>query len=260
MNGRLGEIFGWRRATGVLLYVMAGAACDGAIPRAQGTTPPAQAAAQGAALAAVHKPSCAMAGAPPCPGATDRAIEPAAAGEIAAGPVEVGRSPARGPAQAPITLVLFSDFECPFCGRVEATLAALEAAYPGKIRLVWKNFPLDFHVNARAAARAAVAAGEQGKFWEMRSRLLAAQQQLAPGDLEQHAQALGLDLARFRTSASSPATDEVVEADMRQGRSLGVNGTPVLFINRRKLVGAQPLAVIKAAVDEELARPAGGPR
>jgi protein-disulfide isomerase len=248
MNGRLGEHrFGWRRATGVLLYVMAGAACDGAIPR-----PP-------AAQAAVHKPSCAIPGAPPCPGATDRAIEPAAA-ELAAGPVEVGKSPARGPAQAPITVVLFSDFECPFCGRVEPTLAALEAAYPGKIRVVWKNFPLDFHVNARAAARAVVAAGEQGKFWEMRTRLLSAQQQLSPGDLEQHAQALGLDLARFRSSMSSPATDEAVEADLRQGRSLGVAGTPVLFINRRKLVGAQPLAVMKAAVDEELARPTGGPR
>jgi protein-disulfide isomerase len=201
-----------------------------------------------------------MPGAPPCLGATDKAVEPASAGEIAAGPVEVGRSPARGPTQAPITVVLFSDFECPFCSRVEATLAALEAAYPGKIRLVWKNFPLDFHANARAAARAVVSAGEQGKFWEMRSRLLSAQHQLTPGDLEQHAQALGLDLARFRASVASPATDEVVETDLRQGRSLGVNGTPVLFINRRKLVGAQPLAVMKAAVDEELARLVGGPR
>ncbi len=146
------------------------------------------------------------------------------------------------------------------CSRVETTLAALEAAYPGKIRVVWKNFPLDFHVNARAAARAALAAGEQGKFWEMQSRLLAAQQQLAPADLEQHAQALGLDLARFRTSLASAATDEVVEADLRQGRTLGVTGTPALFINRRKLMGAQPLAVMKAAVDEELARMAGGPR
>jgi protein-disulfide isomerase len=125
---------------------------------------------------------------------------------------------------------------------------------------VWKNFPLEFHTNARGAARAAIAAGDQGKFWEMRSRLLAAQQQLSPEELEQHAQALGLDLARFRSSLNSAATDEVVEADLRQGRSLGVTGTPVVFINRRKLVGAQPLVVMKAAVDEELARLAGGPR
>jgi protein-disulfide isomerase len=225
--------------------------CDGAIPRAP--------AAQGALAATAPKPSCAMPGGVPCPGAGAAHVEESAAVEVP-GPVEVGRSPVRGPTQAPITLVLFSDFQCPFCSRVETTLTALEAAYPGKIRVVWKNFPLDFHANARAAARAAVAAGEQGKFWEMRSRLLAAQQQLAPGDLEQHAQALGLDLARFRTSVASAATDEVVEADLRQGRTLGVEGTPAVFINRRKLMGAQPLAVMKAAVDEELARLVGPAR
>ena len=201
-----------------------------------------------------------MPGAPPVRARPTGRSNRAAAVEIAAGPVEVGRSPARGPAQAPITVVLFSDFECPFCGRVETTLAALEAAYPGKIRLVWKNFPLDFHATRGRRRGRRSRPGEQGKFWEMRSRLLAAQQQLSPGDLEQHAQALGLDLARFRSSVTSPATDEVVEADLRQGRSLGVTGTPVVFINRRKLVGAQPLAVMKAAVDEELARLAGGPR
>ena len=171
--------------------------------------------------------------------------------------VEVGRSPARGPGDAPITLVLFSDFECPYCARVETTLAALEAAYPGKIRFVWKNFPLEFHTNARAAAQAAVAAAEQGKFWEMRARLLASQRELGPEDLQRHAAELGLDVARFRASMASPASAEAVEADLRQGRALGVAGTPVLFINRRKLVGAQPLPVMKAAVDEELARLAG---
>jgi protein-disulfide isomerase len=250
MNGRLGN-FGWRRARGVLVFMLSIGGCDGAIPR--GPTPQALAAAP-------SRPACAVPQGAPCPGAL-AAAGGEAPGEVqVAGPVEVGRSPARGPAQAPITLVLFSDFECPFCGRVEATLAALEAAYPGKIRFVWKHFPLEFHPNARAAARAAVAAGEQGRFWEMRSLLLGAQTQLGAGDLEQHARALGLDLARFRASLAGPASDEVVEADVRQGRALGVTGTPVLFINRRKLVGAQPLPVMKAAVDEELARLAEGAR
>jgi hypothetical protein len=121
MNGRLGEncFFGWRRAGGVLLLAMAaGVGCDGAIPRA----PAAQ-----AALAGTPKPACPLPEAPPCQGGAGHQVEPAAAVEVP-GPVDVGRSPARGPAQAPITLVLFSDFECPFCGRVETTLAAREAA------------------------------------------------------------------------------------------------------------------------------------
>jgi protein-disulfide isomerase len=251
MNGRSGDPFERHRARGLVLAGLAltlAGGCDGALAR-----PPTQAAlATGAS-----RPACPHApGNPPCQGGAMKAAEPAPATETS-GPVLVGRSPARGPADAPITLVLFSDFQCPYCARVEATLDALEAAYPGKIRVVWKHFPLEFHPEARGAARAAVAAGEQGKFWEMQARLLGAQSLLAPEELERHALALGLDAARFRASLQSPATDAEVEADLRQGRELGVSGTPVLFINRRKLVGAQPLAVMRAAVDEELARLGG---
>jgi protein-disulfide isomerase len=169
--------------------------------------------------------------------------------------IDLGASPSRGPKDAPITLVVFSDFQCPFCGKVEATVAALEQAYPGKLRVVWKNFPLEFHGNARPAAAAAMAAATEGKFWPMHAKLFANQQALDRASLVKYAGELGLDVGRFEAGLDAAAAS--VEADAKQGSSLGVTGTPTVFVNGRRVTGAQPPAAFKALIDEELRKRGG---
>jgi protein-disulfide isomerase len=169
--------------------------------------------------------------------------------------VEVGSSPAKGPKNAPITLVVFSDFQCPFCSRIEPTMAKLEQEYPGKLRFVWKNFPLSFHQNAKPAAAAAMAAGEQGKFWEMHDKLFANQQSLDRVTFEKHAQDLGLNLAKFKADLdNSSKFDAQIASDMKEGSAVDVSGTPATFVNGRKIGGAYPYDVFKKVVDQELAK------
>jgi protein-disulfide isomerase len=168
--------------------------------------------------------------------------------------VDVGAAPVRGPKDALVTVVVFSDFQCPFCGKVEPTLAKVLEAYPGKVRVVWKDFPLSFHPNALPAALAARAAGEQGKFWEMHDRLFANQQGLDRAGLERHAEALGLDMGRFRASLDSQKSKADVMADQRQGVTAGVAGTPAFFVNGVLLSGALPFESFKSAIDEQLTR------
>jgi protein-disulfide isomerase len=183
------------------------------------------------------------------------AAAPAAAPE--AGPVkdvDPGNSPSRGPKNAPLTVVLFSDFQCPFCGRVEPSLTELEKAYPGKVRVVWKNFPLSFHNNAKPAAEASMAANEQGKFWEMHAKLFANQQNLDAASLEKYAKEIGLDMAKFKASTDSHKFAPQIEADTKQGSSLGVQGTPASFLNGHFINGAQPFDAFKKIADEELAK------
>jgi protein-disulfide isomerase len=163
--------------------------------------------------------------------------------------VELGSAPVRGPKDAPITVVLFSDFECPYCKRVEPTLTALEAAYPGKIRTVWKNFPLPFHAGARPAARLGLQAHQAGKFWAMHDKLLTNQATLDGASLAGYARELGVGAAR-----DEAALDAAIEADVKQGAALGVSGTPTVFINGRRVAGAFPLETFRAIVDQELAK------
>jgi protein-disulfide isomerase len=166
--------------------------------------------------------------------------------------VALGGAPVRGPKDAPITVVLFSDFQCPFCGRVEPVLTELEKAYPGKVRVAWKNFPLSFHNNAKPAAEAAMAANEQGKFWEMHDILFKNQQALSASDLEKYAQEIGLDMGRFKSAVESHRYAAQIEADMKQGSDLGVSGTPAAFVNGQLVSGAQPVDAYKKIVDAEL--------
>ncbi len=181
---------------------------------------------------------------------------PAAGGEPEkAGPakkVEVGNAPVRGPKKAPITLVVFSDFQCPFCGRVEPVISELEKDYPSKVRVAWKNFPLPFHNNAKPAAEAALAANEQGKFWQMHDILFKNQQALTAADLEKYAQQIGLDMSKFKAAVSSHKFDVQIEADTKQGQSLGVQGTPAVFVNGQLVSGAQPIDAFKKIVEADL--------
>ncbi|MCA1585662.1 MAG: thioredoxin domain-containing protein [Acidobacteria bacterium] len=162
--------------------------------------------------------------------------------------------PARGAASAPITIIEFSDFQCPFCGRVTPTLDKLRAAYPEKIRFVFKDFPLPNHAEAPKASEAAHCANDQGKYWEMHDRLFANQQALAVPALKQHAAALGLDAATFDRCLDSNKYADIVQADLEEGQKLGIQSTPTLYINGRPVVGAQPYEYFVTVIEEELAR------
>ncbi len=167
--------------------------------------------------------------------------------------VEAGNSPSKGPKTAPVTMIIFSDFQCPFCSRVEPTLKQIEDKYKGKIRMVWKNYPLPFHQNAMPAAEAAMAANEQGKFWEMHDKLFANQSALDRATYEKHAGEIGLDVGKFKSDLDSGKEKTVVNADVQYGNSLGGGmGTPTFFINGRKISGAMPVDSFATIIDDEL--------
>jgi protein-disulfide isomerase len=176
-----------------------------------------------------------------------------AAGSAPEAKVEVGNAPVLGPKNAPVTIVVWSDFQCPYCGKVEPTLQQLRDEYKGKIRMAWKNQPLSFHPNAMPAAEAAMAADEQGKFWEFHDALFKRQNELGPALYDEVGKQLGLDLNRFHASIESHKHAAQIKADMAAGSSLGADGTPTFFINGKKLVGALPIDSFKQVIDAELA-------
>jgi protein-disulfide isomerase len=165
--------------------------------------------------------------------------------------VPIGRSPSKGASDAKVTLVLFSDFQCPFCSRVEPQIDQLLKTYGKDLRVVWKNFPLSFHANARPAAEAALAAGEQGKFWQMHDKLFADQRALDRASLESHAVELGLDLTRFRAALDSHKLDAQIAEDLALGEKVAVSGTPSFFLDGRPIQGGVG-ATLQPAIEEEL--------
>ena len=188
---------------------------------------------------------------------------PAAPAAAAAAPnpdqkfeVQAGNSPSRGPKNAPVTIVEWSDFQCPFCGRVEPTLKQVLDQYPGKVRIVWKNQPLPFHPNAMPAAEAAMAAYEQGneKFWTFHDKFFENQTQLSPAFYETTAKDAGVDVSKWKSSVEGHHAQSSIQADMAAGSALGANGTPTFFINGHKLVGAMPFDSFKQVIDAELAK------
>ncbi len=162
--------------------------------------------------------------------------------------------PVRGAASAPITIVEYSDYQCPFCARINPTLDKLRATYGDKVRVVFKDFPLPNHGDAPKAAEAAHCAGEQGKYWEMHDRLFANQQGLGVPALKEHASGLKLDAAAFTQCLDSGKFAARVADSLKLGNDLGVQSTPTLYVNGRPVIGAQPFEYFKAVIDEELAR------
>ena len=166
-------------------------------------------------------------------------------------------APSRGPRDARVVVQMWSDFQCPFCKRVEPTLAELDAAFPGKLRFVWHNHPLASHPLAEPAAEAALEAyaqkGDAG-FWRMHDLLLQ-----SPGNgglerpaLEQYASAIGLDLGRFRAALDGAVHHAAIEADARAAVAAGLTGTPGFAINGYKVAGAQPLVKLRKVVQRAL--------
>ena len=169
--------------------------------------------------------------------------------------VEAGDNPAHGPADAPVTIIEFSDFQCPYCSRAVATIKKLEESYPGKIRVVYRDFPLtSIHPQAARAAEAAACANEQGKFWAMHDSLFGQQDKLQEADLKQRAVDLGLDTAAFNRCLESGRETAQWQKDQAEGERYGVQSTPAFFVNGRMIVGAQPYEAFARVVDEELAR------
>jgi protein-disulfide isomerase len=166
--------------------------------------------------------------------------------------VDAGTSPAKGPADAPIELIEFADFECPYCQAASPTIKRVLDTYGNRVRFVYRNFPLASHPNAIPAAEAAQCANEQGQFWAYHDRLFGSPGNLSSADLRSTAQQLGLDVARFNSCVEEHRYRSVVETDVKAGTTAGVNGTPAFFINGRLLSGAQPYDAFKNVIDEEL--------
>lgn len=167
--------------------------------------------------------------------------------------------PSKGPASTPVTIVEFSDFQCPFCARAVPVLKQVSDTYGDQVRIVYRDFPLDtIHPQARKAAEAARCADEQGKFWEYHDKLFANQQALGVEGLNKYAEELGLDRKAFAACLTSSKVREAVERDVQDGQKAGVRGTPTFFVNGRPFAGVPSFDAIRSVIDEELQR--GEPR
>ncbi len=166
--------------------------------------------------------------------------------------VDIGSAPTKGPADALVTIVEFSDFECPFCSRGHATMNEVLKHYGNKVRLVFKQNPLPFHPNAKACAKAALAAEEQGKFWEMHDLIFGNQQDLSHETFIKYAGKLGLDMNKFTASMDSAKWDSIIDSDMKAAAMIGARGTPTFYVNGLLVRGAQPFDAFKTIIDKEL--------
>jgi protein-disulfide isomerase len=171
--------------------------------------------------------------------------------------VSVDGAPSKGSAKAPVTIVEFSDFHCPFCRRVIPTLAQLESKYGDKIKLVFRDFPIEsLHPGVTKAHEAARCANEQGKFWAYHDKLFATPPKSSPEAFKELAKEIGLNPNAFETCLNSGKYQTAIKEDIAEGNRVGVNGTPAFFINGREISGAQPLEAFARIIDDELSRDA----
>ena len=162
--------------------------------------------------------------------------------------------PTKGPANAPIEMIEFSDFQCPYCESAFPTVNQVLNTYGDRIHFTYRHYPLAIHPRARPAAEAAQCAAEQGKFWPFHDKLFGDQSRLSDADFRQDAAQLGLDTAQFNACVDSRKYQAEVDVDIRAGDEAGVSGTPAFYINGRMLSGAQPFEAFKRLIDEELAQ------
>ena len=164
----------------------------------------------------------------------------------------VGEAAVHGPADAWVTIVEVSDFQCPFCGRAVGTMKEIEQRYGNDVRLVFKHNPLPFHNRALPSAMAAECAHDQGKFWQMHDKLFENQRALEDANIETYAKDAGLDAKKFKSCLTDNKFKKRIEEDQAMATKLGARGTPAFFINGRFLSGAQPFPAFQAIIDEEL--------
>ena len=166
--------------------------------------------------------------------------------------ISIAGSPAKGPANAKITIVEFSDFQCPYCIKAIGHLDAALKAFPKDVRLVYKHFPLESHGQARMAAQASLAAEQQGKFWPMHDRLYAQSRQISRMNVLNWAKELGMDMPKFVAALDSAAVKGQVDRDVKEGDRIGVQGTPTVFVNGKKYQGALDPGVFLPVLTKEL--------
>ena len=167
--------------------------------------------------------------------------------------VEANGHPSWGPAGAPVTIVEFSDFECPYCSQINETIGQVKERYEGRIRVVFRQFPLtSIHRRAMKAAEASLCASESGKFWQLHNSMFADQGALEPDQLRLKAEGVGLDVEAFSACLESGRFAGQINVDLKAGRAVGVTGTPALFINGRPLMGLVTLEQISEVIDDEL--------
>jgi predicted DsbA family dithiol-disulfide isomerase len=169
-------------------------------------------------------------------------------------PVDLTGSPRKGDVNAPIVVVEYSEYQCPFCRKAQATMDELKEKYGDRISFVFKHYPLAKHKQAKPAAMASIAAERQGKFWEYKHQLFERQRDLRnEGIFEQIAEEIGLNMEQFRRDFADPAIEAQIKADVALAKKLGVTGTPCFFVNGYKLKGAKPLDAFVSVIDRELA-------
>ena len=157
-----------------------------------------------------------------------------------------------GPTDSKVTIVEFSDFQCPFCSRAADAVTEIKKKYGDKVHFVFRQFPLSFHKDAHLAAQAALAAGEQGKFWEYHDKLFENQRALSREDLEKYAKELKLDLAKFKKALDKGEYKDEVDADLKLGETVAVSGTPTMFLNGKRISNPTDTAAVSKAIDEAL--------
>ncbi|MBW1856575.1 MAG: thioredoxin domain-containing protein, partial [Deltaproteobacteria bacterium] len=166
--------------------------------------------------------------------------------------IDLGNSPHKGKTDAPVTLVVFTDFECLYCSTWAETLDTMLKTFPKEVKVVFKNYTIPYHKQAELAAVAALSAGEQGEFWEMHDLLFKNQKRLGKEDILGYAKGLGLNLTKFKKSLESKALKAIIDQDKAQGKTLGVRNIPTTFINGRSLMGSPPVSYIKGVIEDIL--------
>jgi protein-disulfide isomerase len=167
-------------------------------------------------------------------------------------------APSRGPETAKVTIVTFSDFQCPYCALAAPKAVALADQYPKDVKLVFKQFPLDFHSNAYHAAEASLAANAQGKFWPLHDKMFANYRQLSKENILRWAAELGIDIQTFKADIESGKYRTVIDREVNEGSGAGVMGTPAFFINGKRYNGPFELEMLKPIIDAEL-KPSANP-
>ncbi|HSA60278.1 MAG TPA: DsbA family protein [bacterium] len=166
--------------------------------------------------------------------------------------IEEGDNPAIGPKDAPVKIVEFTDYQCPFCGKSRPTVNQILAEYKGKVRYVLRDFPLSFHKDSAKAHEAARCAGEQDRYWEMNKKLFENQRAIKPEDLKKYAQEIKVKMDKFEQCLDSGKYADAIKQNQEYGEKVGVSGTPAFFINGRMISGARPFSSFKEIIDDEL--------
>jgi protein-disulfide isomerase len=168
--------------------------------------------------------------------------------------IAAGDAPAFGPKDAKVTIVEFSDFQCPYCTKAAETANEIKKKYGDKVRFVFRQFPLDFHKQAHGASQAALAAHAQGKFWPYHDALFANQSALQEPDLEKYAKQVGLNMAAFKSAVTQKTYTKAVDADLELGKEVSVEGTPTMFLNGKRVPNPTDFDAVAAMIDKELAK------